>query len=154
MIPEGFRCTPNFWGCTPMVFGITSQTTRLDLLSFLKRLSWQYVLHFCLRTDPHNFTCSNLVSSRNCGQDFQKKKETTRHVSASPASHESKRIRVNLKEIRSFTLIKFVRIQVFKIHLKFSIPKDSHGSVVPFGGPVSRPGPGCWPASASWHTLT
>ena len=60
MIPEGFRCTPNFWGCTQLVCGIISQKTRLDLLSLLKRLSWQCVLHFCLRTDHHNFTCLHL----------------------------------------------------------------------------------------------
>ena len=68
MIPEGFRCTPNFWGCTQMVFGMTNQTTRLNLLSFLKRLSWQYVLHFCLHTDHRNFNCI-LRGSGTIGDD-------------------------------------------------------------------------------------
>ena len=38
VLPEGFGCTQNFWGCTQLVCGLISLTTRLDLLSHLKRL--------------------------------------------------------------------------------------------------------------------
>ena len=81
MLPEGFGCTQNFWGCTQLVCGLISLTTRLDLLSLLtplvcvlislttrldllsllKRLFWQYVLHFSLRTDHRNFTCFKII---------------------------------------------------------------------------------------------
>ena len=39
VLPEGFGCTQNFGGCTQLVCGLINLTSRLDLLSLLKRLS-------------------------------------------------------------------------------------------------------------------
>ena len=38
VLPEGLGCTQNFGGCTQLVCGLISLTTRLDLLSLLTPL--------------------------------------------------------------------------------------------------------------------
>ena len=55
--PWRFWVYSKFLGLYPAGLWSNSPTTRLDLLSLLKRLFWQYVLHFCLRKDHRNFTC-------------------------------------------------------------------------------------------------